>query len=90
MYREEFGADFVIDLVGYRRYGHNEGDEPSYTQPRMYETIRDHPSVRELYQKRLVEAGVVSAEEAEGDVKTATRELAKRLTAACTRFRRAC
>jgi multifunctional 2-oxoglutarate metabolism enzyme len=81
MYRETFDADFVIDLVGYRRYGHNESDEPSYTQPRMYESIRDHPSVRELYQRRLVEAGAVSADEAEEDIKTAGRELARRQAA---------
>jgi 2-oxoglutarate decarboxylase len=76
MYRERFGHDVVIDLVGYRRYGHNEGDEPSYTQPAMYEVIGRHPSVREQYQARLVEAGVVDAETAETTIKAAQRELA--------------
>ncbi|MGH2355310.1 MAG: 2-oxoglutarate dehydrogenase E1 component, partial [Chloroflexota bacterium] len=78
MYRERFGHDVVIDLVGYRRYGHNEGDEPAYSQPAMYATIADHASVRELYQARLVEAGVVTAEQAEKLVKQVQRELAKR------------
>ena len=61
MYRDRFHADVVIDLVGYRRYGHNEGDEPAYTQPQMTAAIAAHPSVRELYAASLVEAGVLSA-----------------------------
>ncbi len=65
MYRERFHGDVVIDLVGYRRYGHNEGDEPAYTQPLMAAAIAAHPSVRELYRSSLVEAGVVTAEEAD-------------------------
>ena len=76
MYRERFGHDVVIDLVGYRRYGHNEGDEPAYSQPSMYATIAEHPSVRELYQAILVDAGVIGHDEAEGKVKAAQRELA--------------
>jgi 2-oxoglutarate dehydrogenase E1 component len=64
-YREEFGKDFMIDLIGYRRYGHNEGDEPTYTQPKMYEKIRSHPSVRELWAKELERRGVISEGEAE-------------------------
>ncbi len=64
-YREKFKKDFMIDLVGYRRYGHNEGDEPSYTQPRMYETIRDHPRVRELWAAELERRGLL--EEGEAD-----------------------
>ncbi len=67
-YRFEFGEDIVIDLVGYRRYGHNEGDEPGYTQPMMYEKIRGHPTVRQLFAERLVGAGVVSEEEAQAFV----------------------
>ncbi|MGH2357041.1 MAG: multifunctional oxoglutarate decarboxylase/oxoglutarate dehydrogenase thiamine pyrophosphate-binding subunit/dihydrolipoyllysine-residue succinyltransferase subunit, partial [Candidatus Limnocylindria bacterium] len=79
MYREHFASDVVIDLVGYRRYGHNEGDEPSYTQPAMYEVIAGHPSVRERYQRRLVEAGVIGADEAEAKAKAAGQHLAERL-----------
>jgi 2-oxoglutarate dehydrogenase E1 component len=65
MYREEFHRDVLIDLVGYRRWGHNEADEPAYTQPVMYERIRSHPSARELYAAALVGEGVFNAEEAE-------------------------
>jgi 2-oxoglutarate dehydrogenase E1 component len=63
-YRREFGHDFVIDLVGYRRFGHNEQDEASYTQPMMVAQIEQHPTVRDRYASRLVEAGVVTADEA--------------------------
>jgi 2-oxoglutarate dehydrogenase E1 component len=64
-YRARFGRDLVIDLVGYRRFGHNEQDEAAYTQPLMVEQIASHPNVRELYAARLVELGVLSADEAE-------------------------
>jgi len=59
-FRREFHDDFVIDLVGYRRHGHNEGDEPAYTQPAEYDVIGDHPTVQEIYSNRLIEAGVVT------------------------------
>lgn len=62
-YRLEFGKDVVIDLVCYRRYGHNEGDEPYYTQPQMYERIRERPSPYELYARKLTEEGAVSQED---------------------------
>jgi len=58
-YRQAFRADVFIDFVCYRRHGHNELDDPTLTQPVMYEQIRNHPSVVELYTKRLVQAGVV-------------------------------
>jgi 2-oxoglutarate dehydrogenase E1 component len=58
-YRLRFEKDFVINLIGYRRYGHNEGDEPAFTQPIMYETIKDHPSVRAIWGGKLVERGIV-------------------------------
>ncbi len=61
-YLAQFHKDFVIDLVGYRRYGHNEGDEPSYTQPLMYDKIAHHPSVRALWAEKLVADGVTSPE----------------------------
>jgi 2-oxoglutarate dehydrogenase E1 component len=64
-FRARFRHDVVVDLVGYRRFGHNEGDEPSYTQPLMYRVIEEHPSVREQYARQLAERGVVSGDEAE-------------------------
>lgn len=67
-YRRRYHKDFLIDLVGYRRWGHNEGDEPSFTQPQMYTAIRNHPTVRALYARQLETEGVVTAEEAEGMV----------------------
>ena len=59
-YRDRFHQDMVIDLVGYRRHGHNEGDEPAYTQPLMYERIKHLPTVREHYASELVQAGVIT------------------------------
>jgi len=62
-YRMEFGADIVLDIVCYRRHGHNEGDEPAFTQPLMYRAIKDKKSIRTLYAERLAASGEVSAEE---------------------------
>ena len=67
-YRRRFGDDVVIDLVGYRRFGHNEQDEAAYTQPLMVEQINTHPSVRELYEEQLIEEGVLTRDEAEAFV----------------------
>ena len=64
-YRVRFGLDVLIDLVGYRRYGHNEGDEPSFTQPLMYKAIRKHPTTREIYAKKLIAENVVTEGEVE-------------------------
>ncbi len=64
-YRQKFNKDFVIDLVCYRRLGHNEADEPSATQPLMYKAIRAHAPVRRLYAEQLMSAGVIAAAEAE-------------------------
>jgi 2-oxoglutarate dehydrogenase E1 component len=74
-YRERFGKDFLIDLVGYRRWGHNEGDEPTFTQPLMYETISKHPTVRELWARKLEQEGAVSREEAEAMVAAIQEQL---------------
>jgi 2-oxoglutarate dehydrogenase E1 component len=62
-YRQQFGKDVVIDMFCYRRFGHNEGDDPTMTQPLMYKAIKDHPSTRELYSRRLIAEGVVSESE---------------------------
>ena len=83
-YRRRFAQDIVIDLVGYRRFGHNEQDEAAYTQPLMVEQINAHPSVRELYQAKLVEDGVLTAEEADAfvsEVETMLRAAHDRLKA---------
>jgi 2-oxoglutarate dehydrogenase E1 component len=66
-YREKFHGDVVIDLIGYRRYGHNEGDEPMYTQPVMYRQIGERPPVRKLWAATLRERGVM----AESDIEAA-------------------
>lgn len=58
-FRQTFHRDIVIDMWCYRRFGHNEGDEPSFTQPLMYKNIKTHPGVSEIYSKRLVEQGVI-------------------------------
>ncbi len=65
-YRQKFGKDVVIDLFCYRRYGHNEGDDPSFTQPLMYKRIKDQVSTRELYARRLIGEGVVEEGEVAG------------------------
>ncbi|MDP9204410.1 MAG: 2-oxoglutarate dehydrogenase E1 component [Gemmatimonadota bacterium] len=62
-YRAKFGKDFLIDVVGYRRHGHNETDEPSFTQPTLYLKIRSHPSPREVWGARLVAEGIVTADQ---------------------------
>jgi 2-oxoglutarate dehydrogenase E1 component len=74
-YREKFKRDFLIDLIGYRRYGHNEGDEPAFTQPLMYKKIAEHRTVRELWARTLVERGAIAAERAEAMLKTYLDEL---------------
>jgi 2-oxoglutarate dehydrogenase E1 component len=62
-YRARFHKDFLIDIIGYRRYGHNEGDEPSFTQPLIYEKIRSHPTVRQLWSEVLIQRGEIVQEQ---------------------------
>jgi 2-oxoglutarate dehydrogenase E1 component len=62
-FRQKFGRDIVIDLIGYRRHGHNEGDEPAFTQPLMYKKIAKHPTVLTKYTEQLVSEGSFTAEE---------------------------
>ena len=76
-YRERFQRDFLIDLIGYRRHGHNEGDEPAFTQPLMYQKITVHPTVRERWARTLEERGELEAGRAETLVKKHTAELQK-------------
>ncbi len=59
-FRQEFGHDVLIDLIGYRRFGHNESDEPAYTQPEMYAKIKAKKRVAELWAERLIAEGVVT------------------------------
>ncbi|MGL6280726.1 MAG: 2-oxoglutarate dehydrogenase E1 component [Gaiella sp.] len=82
-FRAEFGHDFVIDLVGYRRFGHNEQDEAAYTQPLMVERIQQQPTVRELYAARLEADGVLAGE----DAATLVDEVTTTLRAAHDRLR---
>ena len=83
-YRERWGRDIVIDVIGYRRYGHNETDEPAYTQPAMAAKIKAHPPVSEIYAGKLVDEGVVSAE----DVEAARSERHDEMSAALKDLRR--
>ena len=61
-FRLKFNRDVVVDLICYRRFGHNEGDEPSFTQPLMYEKIRSHPSTVKVYGKNLINEKIISSE----------------------------
>lgn len=74
-YRQKFHSDVVIDLICYRKYGHNEADEPSYTQPLLYKKIRSLPTISEIYREQLVRQGIIRDELALGF----TREYQKKL-----------
>ena len=78
-YRLAFSRDIVVDLVCYRTHGHNEGDDPSYTQPLMYRVISEHQPVNERYAETLIERAVVSSEEVQADIAKITKHLADAL-----------
>ncbi len=78
-YRQLFNNDVFIDMVCYRRHGHNEGDDPEFTQPDMYSIINDHPNPREIYSKKLIERGDVDGRLAEEMEKTFWQDLQSRL-----------
>jgi len=67
-YRQKFNKDVVVDMFCYRRFGHNEGDDPTFTQPVMYAKIRAQPSTREIYSRRLVEEGVLTQADVEAEI----------------------
>ena len=68
-YRQKFNRDVVIDMFCYRRYGHNEGDEPSFTQPLMYKKIREHPTTLKIYGNKLIEEGLSTSKEIDAQKK---------------------
>jgi 2-oxoglutarate dehydrogenase E1 component len=76
-YRRKFGKDVVIDMVCYRRYGHNEGDEPYFTQPRMYDRIRQRPSLHQLYADQLKSEGIVRRDDLDQMAKSINSQLEK-------------
>jgi len=81
-FRQKFGKDVVIDMFCYRRFGHNEGDEPSFTQPLMYKTIRSHPTTADIYAERLINEGVITKEWYEAEVSRFQSFLAEEFDAA--------
>ena len=83
-YRQRFGRDIVIDMWCYRRFGHNEGDEPSFTQPLMYDIIRKHPKVSQLYAARLMEQGVIRDGDADAMCSEFIAHLEEEFTAAAS------
>jgi 2-oxoglutarate dehydrogenase E1 component len=76
-YRRTYHRDVVIDLIGYRRFGHNETDEPSYTQPLMYQVIKDHPTAREIYLRKLVSDGLMTEADGANEFETAYSAVAE-------------
>lgn len=76
-YRRTYHRDVVIDLVGYRRFGHNETDEPSYTQPLMYQKIKEHPTVREIFMRQLVNDGLITPADGANEFETAYSAVAE-------------
>jgi 2-oxoglutarate dehydrogenase E1 component len=78
-YRYQFKKDVIIDLICYRKYGHNEGDEPSFTQPELYKLIAAHPTPRDIYAKRLIAEGVIPETDAQVYIDQAMAPLTKAL-----------
>jgi 2-oxoglutarate decarboxylase len=76
-FRRAFGRDVLIDLIGYRRFGHNEQDEPAYTQPLMAERIKNHPTVRELFANKLINQGILTPDQSRAIVDEANERLAQ-------------
>lgn len=74
-YRQTFNRDVFIDLLGYRKYGHNEGDEPKFTQPKLYKAIGDHPNPRDIYFEKLLAEGILTREDGDNMRKTLEVEL---------------
>lgn len=80
-YRQKYHMDVFIDLLGYRKYGHNEGDEPKFTQPKLYSAISKHPSLREIYLEDLIKEGVLNKKDGEGLREKLEAELQKQFDA---------
>ena len=72
-FRLKFNRDVVLDLVCYRRFGHNEGDEPSFTQPLMYKKIRSHPSAAKIYGSKLIDEDLLSENNLNNQIKIYVR-----------------
>lgn len=81
-FRQEFKKDVVIDLFCYRRHGHNEGDEPMFTNPIMYKTIANHPTTREIYARQLIQEGVITEDDSQHMVEAFSKHLDKERAAA--------
>ena len=84
-YRQEFNKDVVLDVVGFRKLGHNETDEPSYTQPLMYARVKAHPGVRTIYSRKLIKEGVID----EAELNSMIEERIRRYEDALTRAKQA-
>ncbi len=76
-FRQEFGKDVVVDMFCYRRFGHNEGDEPMFTQPRMYRKIKSHPTTMRLYADRLIKEGLITENELQQTINEFQKSLEK-------------
>ncbi|MBC8337321.1 MAG: 2-oxoglutarate dehydrogenase E1 component [Rhodospirillales bacterium] len=81
-YRQKFKKDVVVDMICYRRHGHNEGDEPMFTQPTMYKKIGEHPTTRDIYAQKLIAEGTVTPEQVEQAIQDAKNELDEAFEAA--------